>query len=105
MYAYAFKYNYAINFCSFQQHCTHFDLAPKNMVNHSELRPYNFSIESSQELDSLMSGTNFELYMLEEAAFLCITLVLFFLRGQTLDLSPTPLSLKAKARIKNMLTI
>ena len=84
MYAYAFKYNYAINFCSFQQHCTHFDLAPKNMVNHSELRPYNFSIESSQELDSLMSGTNFELYMLEEAAFLCITLVLFFLRGQAL---------------------
>ena len=56
-------------------------------------------------MDSHMAETTFELYLLEEADLVCITLALFFLRGQTLDLSPTPLSLKAKARIKNMLTI
>lgn len=65
----------------------------------------NYTIKSNQEMDSHMAETYFELYLLDEADFVCVTLALFFLRGQTLDLSPTPLSLKAKARIKNMLTI
>ena len=52
-----------------------------------------------------MSGTNFELYLLEETDFLCVTLVLFFLRGQALDWSLSTLSLKAKAIIKNMPSI
>ena len=62
-------------------------------------------IKSNQEMDSLMSETKFDLYLLEEADFVCISLALFFLRGQALDWSLTPLSLKAKARIKNMSSI
>lgn len=50
-------------------------------------------------MDSVMSETNFELYLLEEVDFVCITLALFFLRGQALDWLLTPLSLQAKARI------
>ena len=61
---------------------------------------YNFTIKSNQEMDSLMSEKiYFELYLLEDADFVCVTLALFFLRGQALDWSLAPLSLKAKARI------
>ena len=85
-------------------------LATKDFVNHNELQPYmytgNFTIDSNQEMESLTSEKNyFELYLLEEADFVCVTLALFFLRGQALDWSLAPLSLKAKARIKNMPSI
>ena len=76
---------FAINFCSVQLCCIL--SASKDVVDHSN---------SSQERAKLITGTKcFILYLLEEADFLCVTLVLFFLRGQTLDWSLTPLSLEA----------
>lgn len=74
------------------------------MVDPGEIQPDNFTISPYSQVKN---GTNFELilYLLEEADFLCVTLVLFFLRGQAPDWSLTPLPLKARARIKNMSSI
>ena len=69
--------HFVISSCSFHLHCT--CLATKDVVIHSKLQPYDFTIESKQECSNTGINLKLILYLLEEAVFLCVILVLVFL--------------------------